>query len=104
MQRQPIFHLQRQITGARIEAGINKGIDLPVLVGIGPVQFCLKNQPVQKNVGVQAGQRTHDVVGAKVMVALDVDRRQPAFGHLQLDGRVVRAQFLSSGHAHRDRR
>ena len=42
MQRQPVLDLQVEGAGVLLEALLNLRIDLPVLVGIGPIELSLE--------------------------------------------------------------
>ena len=100
MQWQLILDLKRKFAGARFRSGTDDRIDLPVAAGVGRVEFALQDVGVQQQVGVQAGQRTHHVVGTEVVVARDVDGRQPAFGHLHVHHSIC--EFLpGQAHGHR---
>ena len=46
----------------------NDRVDLAVAAGIGAVNLLLKDQAVEHGIGVEAGQRPHDVVGTEVAV------------------------------------
>ena len=97
MQRRAVLDVEGEFAAARLGAGTDDGIDLPVLTGIGPVQFRVEDWAIEHHVRVQAGKGAHDVVGTKEAVAGDFDVRQPAFQHPQFYGRI--GQFLL-GHIH----
>ena len=95
-----ILHHERKIAGARIRPGTDDRINLAVLTGIGPVQFCIEDGSVQNHASMQAGQRAHDVVGTEITVALDQDVGQTTFGDLNLHGRIGQL-LLRQSHGNR---
>ncbi len=62
VKRQAVFDGQAQRGGLRSWTRFDLGIDLAVLVGVGAVQLGLENRLDEDHIGMEAGQRPHDVI------------------------------------------
>ena len=82
VQREAVLHLQRQPGRARIGAGADDGINLTITIEVGAIEFLLKDEVVEQDVGVKARQGAQNVFRARPAVARDADLRQLALGHL----------------------
>ena len=95
-----LLHLQSQRRGARLRAGSDDGINLPVATLVRRVQLLLEDEVVEQHVGAQAGQRGAHVLLAVEMVSLHGDLRELRLRHHHLH---IPVGDRLHGQAHRHR-
>ena len=88
VQGESVLDLERQVAGARFQPRADDRINLPVAVRVGQIQLALEDMRIEQHIRVQARQGAPHVFGAEMLVALDVDGGQPAFGDFHLHRRV----------------